>query len=260
MAKGKIGVMDSGIGGLSVVKELEKILPHQDIIYFGDNLNCPYGSKSREQILDLSKRAVSFLQSQDVCCIVIACNTISTLAPLLREGCSIPIFSIVESAADLVIRLGLYSVGLIATEFTVKSGQYEQLIHKAFPECKIVSVDSPFLAEFVDRGESDDNIINDEIRKRVDAILSKMPVGHLILGCTHYPLVERNFKMCYPNLELINPAEAQTLSVKKYLEKSDLLYESGSGSFNVFTSGNPLIYPEICRKVGLNQPSEVKKV
>ena len=120
MAKlnGAIGVMDSGIGGLTVVKELQRILPGEDIIYFGDSANCPYGNKTSDQIFELSCNMLKFLGDNGVKCTAIACNTISTMSNRLRPCFDYRIVSIVEEAAKYVIREKLSSVGLIATEFT----------------------------------------------------------------------------------------------------------------------------------------------
>ena len=146
-----IGVMDSGIGGLTVVRELQRILPGEDIIYFGDSANCPYGNKTSDQIFDLSCNMLRFLGDNGVKCTAIACNTISTLSDRLRPCFDYQIISIVEEAAKYVVREHLKSVGLIATEFTVASGKYAELIHKDAPDCKVVGKGSPLLAALVDR-------------------------------------------------------------------------------------------------------------
>ena len=128
-----IGVMDSGIGGLTVVRELQRILPGEDIIYFGDSANCPYGNKTADQIFELSCHMLQFLGSNGVKCTAVACNTISTMAERLRPCFGFRIISIVEEAAKYVIREKLSSVGLIGTEFTVASGKYAELIHQGNP-------------------------------------------------------------------------------------------------------------------------------
>ena len=179
-----IGVMDSGIGGLTVVRELQRILPGEDIIYFGDSANCPYGNKTSDQIFELSSHMLQFLGDNGVKCTAIACNTISTMADRLRPCFDYKIVSIVEEAAKYVLREHLKSVGLIATEFTVASGQYAELIHEGDPECKVVGKGSPLLAALVDRGDFNQHDINTEIRTQVDNILAREKVENLILGCT----------------------------------------------------------------------------
>ena len=185
-----IGVMDSGIGGLTVVRELQRILPGEDIIYFGDSANCPYGNKTADQIFELSCHMLQFLGSNGVKCTAVACNTISTMAERLRPCFDFRIISIVEEAAKYVIREKLSSVGLIGTEFTVASGKYAELIHQGNPDCHVVGKGSPLLAALVDRGDFNQHDINLEITTQVDNILSREKVSDLILGCTHYPLLE----------------------------------------------------------------------
>ena len=175
-----IGVMDSGIGGLTVVRELQRILPGEDIIYFGDSANCPYGNKTSDQIFDLSCNMLRFLGENGVKCTAIACNTISTLSDRLRPCFDYKIISIVEEAAKYVVREHLSSVGLIATEFTVASGKYAELIHKGAPECRVVGKGSPLLAALVDRGDFNQHDINTEIRTQVDNILAREKVENLI--------------------------------------------------------------------------------
>ena len=226
-----IGVFDSGIGGLTVVRELQRILPGEDIIYFGDSANCPYGNKTSDQIFDLSCNMLRFLGENGVKCTAIACNTISTLSDRLRPCFDYKIISIVEEAAKYVVREHLSSVGLIATEFTVASGKYAELIHEGDPECKVVGKGSPLLAALVDRGDFNQHDINTEIRTQVDNILSREKVSDLILGCTHYPIVEENFHGCYPQLHLINPALEQANAVKAYLAEQNALNPQKKGKF-----------------------------
>ena len=215
-----IGVMDSGIGGLTVVRELQRILPGEDIIYFGDSANCPYGNKTSDQIFDLSCNMLRFLGENGVKCTAIACNTISTLSDRLRPCFDYKIISIVEEAAKYVVREHLSSVGLIATEFTVASGKYAELIHKDAPE----------------------------------------KVENLILGCTHYPIVEENFHECYPEMKLINPALEQANAVKDYLAEQNALNPQKKGKFVICTSGDPQVYVNVGKRLGLFEASELKVV
>ncbi len=255
-----IGVMDSGIGGLTVVRELQRILPGEDIIYFGDSANCPYGNKISDQIFELSSHMLQFLGDNGVKCTAVACNTISTMADRLRPCFDYQIISIVEEAARYVIREQLTSVGLIATEFTVASGKYAELIHQGLPACKVVGKGSPLLAALVDRGDFNRHDINTEIRTQVDNILSREKVGSLILGCTHYPIVEENFRECYPEMKLINPALEQANAVKAYLAGQNALNPQKKGTFTICTSGDPQVYVNVGKRLGLFEASELKVV
>ncbi|MBQ5799870.1 MAG: glutamate racemase [Oscillospiraceae bacterium] len=259
-AKNPIGVMDSGIGGLTVVKELQRILPGEDIIYFGDSANCPYGNKTSDQIFELSCNMLKFLGDNGVKCTAIACNTISTMSNRLRPCFDYRIVSIVEEAAKYVIREKLSSVGLIATEFTVASGKYAELVHEGNPECKVVGKGSPLLAALVDRGDFNQHDINLEITTQVDNILAREKVEHLILGCTHYPIVEDNFRQCYPGMKLINPALEQANAVKEYLTEQNAVNPQKKGTFTICTSGDPQVYVNVGKRLGLFEASELKVV
>lgn len=255
-----IGVMDSGIGGLTVVRELQRILPGEDIIYFGDSANCPYGNKTSDQIFELSCHMLQFLGDNGAKCAAIACNTISTMADRLRPCFDFRIVSIVEEAAKYVIREKLESTGLIATEFTVASGKYAELIHQGHPDCHVVGKGSPNLAALVDRGDFNQHDIDLEITTQVDNILAREKVENLILGCTHYPIVEENFRRCYPDMHIINPALEQANAVKAYLTEQNALNPQEKGKFIICTSGDPQVYVNVAKRLDLFEPTELKVV
>lgn len=255
-----IGVMDSGIGGLTVVRELQRLLPGEDIIYFGDSANCPYGNKSKEQIVQLSKNMLQFLGDNGAKVTAIACNTISTLVEQLAPCFSYEILGIVSPAADAIVRDGLTEVGLIATEFTAKSGNYEKLIHAQNPSVEVVAQGSPLLAGLVDRGDFNQAEIDAEITTQIDKILARRKVNHVILGCTHYPIVEENFARCYPGITFINPALEQALAVKQFLAAEDAFSPKERGTFTICTSGDPQVYINVAKRLGLFAPDEAKVV
>lgn len=257
---GSIGVMDSGIGGLTVVRELQRILPGEDIIYFGDSANCPYGNKTSEQITELSKNMLGFLGESGVKVTAIACNTISTLVDSLTPHFDFKIIGIVSPAADYIAKKGIKDVGLIATEFTVSTKNYDKLIHRHDPSIEVIGKGSPLLAALVDRGDFNEQDINTEIRTQIDNILSRKRVEHVILGCTHYPIVEDNFKRCYPEITFINPALEQANAVKDYLVANDSLSTKERGSFTICTSGDPQVYVNVAKRLGLFEPTALKTV
>ncbi len=248
-----IGVMDSGIGGLTVVRELQHILPGEDIIYYGDNANCPYGNKSYDQIVVLSRKMLDFFCENKVKVVAVACNTISTLLDYLKPNLGFEIIGIIDSAAACVSDKGLKEVGLLATEFTVSTGYYERAIHSHSPIIKVIAQGSPLLAALLEKnyGGTKQSEIDAEIKKQVDHILSRCCVSHLILGCTHYPIAEESFKRYYPNLKLINPAIEQAKAVRAFLEKNDSVNTQRQGCFTVCTSGDPQVYLDMARRLGL---------
>lgn len=238
------------------MRELQRLLPGEDIIYYGDSANCPYGDKTAEQLFQLSSRMLRFLSERQVKCTAVA----ATRSPPCWTACPCfnhDIIGVIDGTANYVIREKLQHVGLVATEFTVSTGRYAQMIHRSNPDCHVVSRWSSKLAVMIDQGVQDDEEIDEEIRTQVDQILACEPVDHLILGCTHYPIVEENFQHCYPNITMINPALKQAIEVKAFLEKHDAVNPQAKGRFTVYTSGDPQVYIDVAKRLDLFEPDEV---
>ena len=246
-----IGVVDSGVGGLSVVLELQKVLPDEDIIYFGDTANCPYGNKSNDELLLLSSHMLRFLQEKGAKCIALACNTTSALADTLRTCVSLPIITVAECAADAIASMGLRSVGLIATVSTVNSGIYEKRIHAITPQVKVCSVGSVKLASLVENRRDREQEVDAEIRYCMDALLSQGDVNGVILRCTHYPLVLENFLRCYPHITYIDPAPHQAKSVKAFLTQENAQNVPHKATLTIYTTGPVENFRDACAKNGL---------
>lgn len=255
-----IGVIDSGVGGLTVVRQLQRLLPGEDILFFGDSANCPYGNRSADEIFSLSLRMLRYMESRDVKCVAIACNTISSLADRLRPECPFPLISIIESGADYIVREKLPSVGLLATEFTANAGVYDARIHAQNPDCVVVSRGSADLAGLIDKGELNQSLIDEEITAQVDVILSRAPVKDLVLACTHFPIVADNFRRCFPQLRLIDPAEQQAIAVKNMLVYRTLTNPKTRGKLSIETSGEPEIYAALAGALNLYGPDECSAV
>ena len=255
-----IGVLDSGVGGLTVAQQLQRLLPGEDIIYFGDSANCPYGNRSSDEIFSLTMNMLRYLERQEVKCVALACNTISTLTDRLRPECPFPLLSIVESGADYVVREKLPLVGLVATEFTVSTGAYDQRIHAGNPDCTVISKGSPNLAALIDNGEFDQRAINEAICEAVDAILSKAPVEQLMLACTHFPIVLDNFRACYPQIHFIDPAEQQAVSLRDLLVFQQTTNPQTRGALTLCTSGDPAVYLSVMKRLNMPEPNECKVI
>ena len=253
--KGKpVGVMDSGMGGLTVVKELERLLPKEDIIYFGDNANVPYGNRPEKEILELSCAMLDFLRKQDVKVVAIACNTISALAGQLRKRYEFPIVSIIEAACDYVAGKGLSQVGVIATEFTIQQGMYKTLLQRIRPEIQVHGIASRTLAALVDQGQLSGPAIKEEISSLVKAMQKSHPeVKDVVLGCTHYPIVQDLFEQAAPGLCFINPAEAQAKAVMAILSERGLLTDSSQPGLDIYTSGEKQLYDAMLKKLQIKR-------
>ncbi len=256
-AKKPIGVCDAGMGGLTVVAELQKLLPGEDIIFYGDSKRNPYGNQSAERIVEMSREIMDFIREKEAKVAVAACNTISTLAGRFAAGYDFPIIGIVQPAAEYAAGMDLPLVGVIATNATINGGAYEKLIQKHNPKTKVYGKGSTWLANIVDRGSAPDEEIDTEIKENMDKLLAMAPVEKVILGCTHYPIVRRNFERLYPKIEFIDPACLQAVAVKKALEEAGALNPQAKGSFEIYTSGEEKVYREFCEQLGCQPPEKV---
>ena len=215
-----IGVFDSGLGGLTVVKEIIKLLPNENIVYFGDTARVPYGTRSNEIIKKFSEEDVKFLLSKKVKCIAIACHTSSAVAGnyLTRKFPNIPIFDVVSPVLESLkasknLPAGRQGrIGVIGTRATIGSGVYSKLN-------KVVQVPCPLFVPFIEEGEVKGKLIESLVKKCVGTL----KVDTLVLACTHYPIIKDVIKGVLPNTELINPGILIAEKLKKYLIKNNLV-------------------------------------
>lgn len=231
-----IGVFDSGVGGLTVLKEILKVVPHENILYFGDTARVPYGPRDLDEVRRFVFKITSFLCEKDVKLIVVACNT-STAAALddLKKEFDIPIIGVVEPGA----RTAAYTtknriVGVIATEGTVKSGAYDREIAKLDPSIKLYSVPAPLLVEYIEKGILEGEELQKIIRTYIDPLLEKN-IDVLILGCTHFPLVEKQI-LSYSGgrIKVISSAVETAKDVKRILEEKGLVNTSTTKPQRIF--------------------------
>lgn len=223
-----IGVFDSGVGGLTVVKEIMRQLPGENMIYFGDTARVPYGSKSKKTVLKYSRQIVRFLMEHGVKAIVVACNTASALAlGEIREEISIPVMGVVEPGAKMAAdSTKTNCIGIIGTESTIKSGIYSKYLRKINPELTVVSRACPLFVPLVEEGLLEDRITDDMIERYLHE-LKEYGIDSLILGCTHYPLIRNAIgKYMGPKVSLVNPAYETAKSLKVMLTEQQLLNHS----------------------------------
>ena len=185
-----IGIFDSGVGGLTVVKEIFKTLPNERIIYLGDTARVPYGTKSPETIRRFSIETVEFLMRFGVKLIVVACNTVSSISlPLLRKRFNIPIVDVIRPGARRAVKMTRNNkIGVIGTATTVKSRAYEREIGRISKDVRVISQTCPLFVPLAEEGWLNGKITLDIARKYLTP-LSKKGIDTLVLGCTHYPLL-----------------------------------------------------------------------
>lgn len=220
-----IGVFDSGVGGLTVAREIMRQLPNENILYFGDTARVPYGSKSSATVLRFSRQIVNFLKSKDVKAIVIACNTASAIAlPSLEKEMDIPIIGVVEAGAKTAYETTITKhIGVIGTEATVKSRIYTKCLTKLDSEMTVVAKACPLFVPLVEEGLLEDRVTED-IASRYLSEMKDYDIDTLILGCTHYPLIRNTIKRIMgDSVKLVNPAYETARSLKELLLKKKLL-------------------------------------
>jgi len=237
-----VGVFDSGVGGLTVVNQLIKSLPQEDIIYFGDTAHLPYGSKSKESVIRFSLDIANFLKAQKVKIIVVACNTASSFAlSSLREKIEIPVIGVIEPGAQAAIDATRnFKIGIIGTEGTVKSRAFEEALRKIDKNVKVFSRACPLFVPLVEEGWLDEP----ETSQIAEKYLSPMKdegIDTLILGCTHYPLLKELLsRIMGQEISLIDTAEATAKAVERKLREKNLLRKgSRKAVYKFFVSDDP---------------------
>lgn len=224
-----IGVFDSGVGGLTVAREIMRQLPNENVVYFGDTARVPYGSKSKNNIIRFSRQIIRFLKTKNVKAIVIACNTATALAlETVQAEFDIPIIGVIVPGARAAVRETRNGhIGVVGTEATIKSETYTKEIKKLLPKAEVVGKPCPLFVPLVEEGFAKHKITEEVI----DIYLSGMKetdIDTMILGCTHYPLL-RSRIMAYfgDKVHIVNPAYETAIDLKKILEEQDLVNTSG---------------------------------
>jgi glutamate racemase len=237
-----IGVFDSGLGGLTVVKAMMRLLPQEDIVYFGDTARVPYGTKSRESIIRFSKENTEELLHYNVKAIVIACNSSSSYAlAALKKNFSLPIIGVIEPGVKKALQLTRNRrIGVIATPATVNSQAYRQQIMKRDRRVKVVSQACPLFVPLVEEGWYDRKVTYQVAQEYLHP-LKKFQVDVLILGCTHYPLLRNTLaKIMGRKVSLIDSAQEVARAVKSLLEKKGLVRKrKGRGRYRFLVSDAP---------------------
>lgn len=219
-----IGVFDSGVGGLTVAREIMRNLPNEHIVYFGDTARVPYGSKSRDTIIRYSQQIIRFLRTEQVKAIVIACNTASALAlDVVEKELDIPIIGVIKSGARVAAASTVNKkVGVIGTESTINSRMYDQLIRSEDPGITVYGKACPLFVPLVEEGWLKDPVTETVARRYLDELLEK-GIDSLILGCTHYPLLRSLIhEIAGECVRLVNPAYETAKELERLLLKKSI--------------------------------------
>jgi glutamate racemase len=220
-----IGVFDSGVGGLSVFKELQNLLPNESFLYFADSANCPYGAKSQEEIINLSKSIVDFFLSEGVKLIVVACNTATAAAiDYLRENYDIPFVGMEPAIKPAALKTKKGSVGVLATEGTFNGRLFNQTSQKYASDIDVTVQIGEGFVELVEHAKFDTLEAENVVAKVVKPFVDK-DIDQLVLACTHYPFLEGLIKKALGNkhIELINPAPSIAKQARNILIDNSLM-------------------------------------
>ena len=240
----RIGVFDSGIGGLTVMRQLRRAFPAPDMIYLGDLARVPYGGRSVETINRYACDDVRFLMDQGVDAIVIACGTVSSNSlDTLRERFSLPIYGVIESAAEragAITKSGI--IGVIGTQATVKSGAYERLLRGCRPEVKVVSQACPLFVPLVENGIAPDDPVAEIITDRYMRSFDGTGIDALILGCTHYPVFRPALEKRLPGVQMVDVGEALAGALRIPFSGSD-----GSGTTLYYVTERSAAFNEVVK-------------
>ncbi len=242
ITKAPIGVFDSGVGGLTVVREIMRQIPNESICYFGDTARVPYGSKTKETVTKFSRQIVRFLKTHQVKTIVIACNTASAYAlDELEKEIDIPIIGVVRPGAKVAAEVTKNGkIGVIATEATIGSQIYNRYIQAINNNVTIYGKACPLFVPLVEEGLWQDPV-TDEIAKRYLSELIDIGIDTLIMGCTHYPLIRSTIgRVIGEDVTLVNPAYETALELKAMLQVRGLLNQEapklGSNQYQFYVS------------------------
>lgn len=219
-----IGVFDSGVGGLTVAREIMRHLPNENIVYFGDTARVPYGSKSKDNIIRYSRQIINFLKTKNVKAIVIACNTASALAlDVVREEFDVPIIGVVEPGARAALEATKSKkIGVIGTEATIRSAMYEKIIKGFDGDAIVVGKACPLFVPLVEEGFAKHKV-TEEIIDYYLASFMDTDIDSLILGCTHYPLLRSRIKEYVgEQITLVNPAYETAMDLRQVLKDCDM--------------------------------------
>lgn len=219
-----IGVFDSGVGGLTVAREIMRQIPNERIVYFGDTARVPYGSKSKDNIIKFSRQIIRFLQTENVKAIVIACNTASALAlDEMQQEFDLPILGVVKPGAKVAVETTANKrIGLIGTEANIRSGVYTRYIKSLDDEAKVFEKACPLFVPLVEEGWLHDDITLQVASCYLEELKEK-DIDTLIMGCTHYPLIRSTIrKVMGDKVNLVNPAYETAIELKNLLERDNL--------------------------------------
>ncbi|PFB76571.1 glutamate racemase [Bacillus anthracis] len=244
-----IGVLDSGVGGLTVASEIIRQLPKESIYYIGDNERCPYGPRSVEEVQSFMFEMVEFLKQFPLKALVVACNTAAAAALTdLQEALSIPVIGVIHPGARAAIKVTKKGkIGVIGTVGTIKSNMYEKALHELDTYLEVHSHACPTLATVVENYLEDTAYVTEQVKQAL-LPLTKEDIDTLILGCTHYPLLESYIKKELEAVTVISSAEETAIELSTILQHKGILSDNLNPKHRFFTTGSALSFEHIAER------------
>ena len=234
-----IAFFDSGVGGLTVYKEVKKLLRDEDYLYFGDTINMPYGEKTKEELIEIARKIFDYFACRKVKAVVMACNTTSAMTyDILKNDYDFKIYPIIQSVAKVISNLPVERLGVFATPATINSHAYSREINKLNPEMQIFEISCPAWVRIVEEHRLHQPQSLLQIKERLNEMSLHRP-QRIVLGCTHYPYLTGIIKNFYPEKDLIDPSKYFAEFIKNDLEMNGLLNKCGQGSEKFYVSSNP---------------------
>jgi len=237
-----IGIFDSGVGGLTVLREIMKVMPQEDTIYFGDTARVPYGTKSPETVIRYSEEIAAFLVKKEIKLLVVACNTASSVAlSTLKRKLAIPVVGVIEPGADRAVELSATGrIGVIGTAGTIRSSAYTKAIKRRAPDSVVVTRACPLFVPLAEEGWTDNEVARLAAKIYLNE-LNDSRIDTLVLGCTHYPLLKPVISEITGNgVTLVDSAEETARRVAAILERKKLLrHASETGNHHYYVTDIP---------------------
>lgn len=265
-ADSALGVFDSGLGGLTVVRELRRVLPNENIVYLGDTARVPYGTKGPATVIKYALGCARWLVGRDVKAIVIACNTVSAVAPeRLRVELDLPVLGVIEPGARAAVaatRSG--RVGVLATAATAASGAYARAVSTMSTRCEVFTQAAPLLVPLAEEGWSEGEVPRLAARRYLEP-LAHAKVDVIVLGCTHYPLLRPIIEaeahaLLGPEVKIVDSASAVALQTHAFLHGRGLARTAAAGSLHLAVTDLPKSFSDVARRFLGEDADDVEQV
>lgn len=246
-----IGILDSGVGGLSVWKEIVQMLPNESTIYLADSINCPYGDRSEEEIFSLAKRLIQFLVEKKVKLVIVACNTITVVCidRLRVEFENLPIVGLVPAVKTAAEKTKNKRIGILSTPITARSAYQKNLIEKFAKEYDVVNVGTEELVPLIERGQIDSKSIKKILRKILNEFIIK-DVDMIVLGCSHFPFLRDSIgEVMGDKIKILDSGEAVARQVKRVLSRNNSFSLLNNPSHLFYTTGGVKEFAKVSKKL-----------